>query len=58
MNTPNTKRLTVAAAFCLAVASFSAIPPSVLAEPAIAAEPAVAPAEAAATHKVTLSGMT
>jgi hypothetical protein len=56
MSTTNTTRLTVAAAFCFALASFSAIPPSVLAEPAIATEPAVAPA--AATYKVTLSGMT
>ncbi len=51
MNTPDTKRLTVAAAFCLALASFSAMP-------SIATEPAIAPAEAAATYKVTLSGMT
>lgn len=51
MNTTNTKRLTVAVAFCLALASLSAIPFAL-------AETAVAPAEAAATHKVTLSGMT
>jgi hypothetical protein len=57
MNTLNTKRLTVAAGFCLALASFSAIP-LVLAEPAIATEPTIAPAEAAATYKVAVSGMT
>ena len=51
MNTIDTKRLTVAAAFCLALTGFSAIP-------SIATEPATAPAEAAATYKVAVSGMT
>lgn len=47
----NTKQLTVAAVFCLAMTSFAAIP-------AIATEPVAAPAEAAATHRLAIAGMT